>query len=237
MTREQIDALSDDPDEMARQLQDIAGPDAVLRIDSFEGGRLPPKAQIKSIHITRDAFAAENHFAGGIFIDVITQPGIGALRGDAQHARITTARWNGISPLTPTTRSPSMNGNFGGGLGGTLIKEKSNFSLNLNGGHSYTTPTLNAALPVGTVTRVLNLQTTATNSSVYGLLDYAITKDQTLRFSYNGFTFKESNLGVGNYDLPERAYSSDSARAATSACRKPGRSSAASSSTRAAGST
>jgi hypothetical protein len=27
----------------------------------------------------------------------------------------------------------------------------------------YTTPTLNAALPVGTVTRVLNLQTTATN--------------------------------------------------------------------------
>jgi len=47
LTREQIDALSDDPDEMARQLQDMAGPDAVLRIDSFEGGRLPPQAQIK----------------------------------------------------------------------------------------------------------------------------------------------------------------------------------------------
>ena len=115
MTREQIDALSDDPDEMARQLQDIAGPDAVLRIDSFEGGRLPPKAQIKSIHITRDAFAAENHFAGGIFIDVITQPGIGPLRGNA-NMRYHDGAWNGISPLTPTTRSPSMNGNFGGGL-------------------------------------------------------------------------------------------------------------------------
>src|SRR5580765_2258779 len=208
MTREQIDALSDDPDEMARQLQDIAGPDAVLRIDSFEGGRLPPKAQIKSIHITRDAFAAENHFAGGIFIDVITQPGIGQLRGNAS-MRYHDGAWNGISPLTPTTKSPSMNGNFGGGLGGTLIKEKSNFSLSINGGRSYTTPTLNAALPVGTVTRVLNLQTTTTNSSVFGLFDYAITRDQTLRFSYSGFTFKQRNLGVGNYDLPERAYSSD----------------------------
>ena len=80
MTREQIDALSDDPDEMAQQLQDIAGGNAVIRVDSFEGGRLPPKSAIKAIHITRDAFAAENHYAGGLFIDIITQPGIGPLR-------------------------------------------------------------------------------------------------------------------------------------------------------------
>src|SRR5438128_2147002 len=44
LTREQMDALSDDPDEMQRQLLDMAGAGAVLRIDSFEGGRLPPKA-------------------------------------------------------------------------------------------------------------------------------------------------------------------------------------------------
>jgi hypothetical protein len=209
MTREQIDALSDDPDEMARQLQDIAGPDAVLRIDSFEGGRLPPKAQIKSIHITRDAFAAENHYAGGIFIDVITQPGIGPLRGGA-NMRYHDGAWNGISPLTPNTKAPSMNGNFGGSVGGTLIKEKSNFSVNFNGGQSSTTPTLNAALPVGTVTRVLNLETTSSNRSMYGLLDYAITKDQTLRFQFSGYRFADRNMGVGNYDLPERAYSNDS---------------------------
>ncbi len=80
LTREQIDALSDEPDEMAQQLQDIAGGNAVIRVDSFEGGRLPPKSAIKAIHITRDAFAAENHYAGGLFIDIITQPGIGPLR-------------------------------------------------------------------------------------------------------------------------------------------------------------
>jgi hypothetical protein len=59
LTREQIDALSDDPDELRRQLMDIAGPDAKLLIDSFEGRDLPPKALIKSIRITRDGFAPE----------------------------------------------------------------------------------------------------------------------------------------------------------------------------------
>ena len=52
LTREQIDALSDDPNEMRRQLADMAGPGSVIRVDSFEGGDLPPKSQIKSIHVT-----------------------------------------------------------------------------------------------------------------------------------------------------------------------------------------
>ena len=63
LTREQIELLSDDPEEMRRQLMSMAGPDAVLKVDSFEGQDLPPKAQIKSIRISRDQFAAENHGA------------------------------------------------------------------------------------------------------------------------------------------------------------------------------
>src|SRR6185503_4052511 len=101
LTREQIEALSDDPDEMAQQLQDMAGPNAVLRIDSFEGSQLPPKSQIKSIHITRDAFAAENHYAGGLFIDIITQPGVGALRGGVR-ANLRDGSMSGRSPFTAT---------------------------------------------------------------------------------------------------------------------------------------
>jgi hypothetical protein len=46
VTQEQIEALSDDPAEMQRQLNDIAGPDAIFRIDSFEGQQLPAKSQI-----------------------------------------------------------------------------------------------------------------------------------------------------------------------------------------------
>ena len=66
LTRDQIDALSDDPPTLQQQLQDMAGPGAVIRIDGFEGGALPAKAQIRSIRIARDQFAAEFHSAGGV---------------------------------------------------------------------------------------------------------------------------------------------------------------------------
>ena len=64
MTREQIEALSDDPDELRRQLEDIAGPGAKLLIDSFEGRDLPPKALIKSIRVTRDHVRAGGALRG-----------------------------------------------------------------------------------------------------------------------------------------------------------------------------
>src|SRR6185503_12729026 len=84
LTREEINALSDDPAEMAQQLIDLAGGNAVIRVDSFTGGPLPPKSMIKSIHITRDAFAAENHSAEIEGIDIVTQPGVGPLHGGGQ---------------------------------------------------------------------------------------------------------------------------------------------------------
>ena len=80
LTREAIEALSDDPATLRQQLQDMAGPGAVIRIDSFEGGALPAKAQIRSIRISRDQFAAEYHSAGGVSIEIITQPGLGPVR-------------------------------------------------------------------------------------------------------------------------------------------------------------
>ena len=67
----------------AASVSDIAGPDAIFRVDSFEGQQLPPKSQIKSIHVTRDQFAAETEQPGSTFVDVITQPGIGPIRGSA----------------------------------------------------------------------------------------------------------------------------------------------------------
>ena len=39
MTREQIEALSDDPDELRRQLMDIAGPDAKILDRQLRGTR------------------------------------------------------------------------------------------------------------------------------------------------------------------------------------------------------
>ncbi len=140
MTREQIDALSDDPDEMAQQLQDMAGGNAVIRVDSFEGGRLPPKSAIKAIHITRDAFAAENHYAGGLFIDIITQPGIGPLRTNL-NMRLRDGSMSGKNQLA-ADKGPERTQNYNGGFGGSLIKQKASFSINVNTLTQFDTPVL-----------------------------------------------------------------------------------------------
>jgi len=208
MTREQVEALSDDPDEMAQQLQEMAGPGAVIRVDSFEGGKLPPKAMIKSIHITRDAFAAENHHAGGLFIDIITQPGVGPMRGAGRYS-LRDGAFSGRSPFTPT-KGPERTQNYGTNFSGSLIKDRASFNLSINGSTSFDTPNLNVALPTGgTRSEALSLRTPRDNVFLFGNFDYAITKDQTLRIGYNQNDSKQSNLGVGGYDEVERAYASD----------------------------
>jgi len=206
LTREQVDALSDDPDEMARQLQEMAG-GAVIRVDSFEGGKLPPKAMIKSIHVTRDAFAAENHGAGGLFIDIITQPGVGPLRGGGRY-NLRDGSVSGRSPFTPV-KGPERSQNFGTNFSGTLVKDRASFNLSLNGATSYETPNLYVALPDGTRSEALSLRQPRDQRNVYAVFDYAVTTDQTLRVNYNQNDYTQHNLGVGGYDEPERAYSSE----------------------------
>jgi hypothetical protein len=209
LTREQIEALSDDPDVLRQQLIDMAGPGAIIRVDSFEGAPLPPKAQIKSIHITRDGFAAENHNAGAFFIDIVTQPGIGPVSGQAFY-RLRDGDFTGRSPFTPV-KGPEQLQNYYGFLSGTLAKEKSSFSLLVQGTTSYTTPNLNIALPTGNLSEALGLKTPRDNLYVQGLFDYAVTPDQTLRVLFNQTNNSSSNLGVGAFDQPERAYATSDA--------------------------
>jgi hypothetical protein len=210
LTREQIEALSDDPDEMAQQLKDMAGTDAVLRVDSFEGGRLPPKAAIKAIHITRDAFAAENHFAGGLFIDIITQPGMGPLRTN-MNFRLRDGSLSGkpsAQVVKNSAKGPERMQNYGGGLSGSLIKQKASFSINVNGGTSFDTPYYYYYQPDGTLVNTLAPRRPRDNMFLFGMFDYAVTRDQTLRIRYNQEEFKSRNLGVGGLDVFERGYSS-----------------------------
>jgi hypothetical protein len=208
LTRDEIEALSDDPATLQQQLQDMAGPGAVIRIDGFEGGALPAKAQIRSIRISRDQFAAEYHTAGGVYIEVITQPGLGPVRYNTS-VQFRDGGLSGRSPFVPV-KGPEGSAQGGFGIGGTLIKEKSSFNINVYGINSYDTPNLNAALPTGTQALALGLKTPRNNLFVNGQMDYALTLDQTLRFGYNLSRFTNNNLGIGGYDEPERAYSAES---------------------------
>jgi hypothetical protein len=208
LTRDEIEALSDDPATLQQQLQDMAGPGAVIRIDGFEGGALPAKAQIRSIRISRDQFAAEYHAAGGVFIEIITQPGLGPIRYQTT-LRLRDGSLSGRSPFVPV-KGPDGNAIYGLGFGGALLKDKSSFYFSAYGIDSYDTPNLNVAKPAGTQQLALGLKSPRDNLYINGQVDYAVSLDQTLRFAYNLSRFTTDNIGVGGYDEPERAYATES---------------------------
>jgi Carboxypeptidase regulatory-like domain/TonB dependent receptor len=207
LTREQIDALSDDPEELRRQLIDMAGPDAKILIDSFEGRDLPPKAMIKSIRITRDQFAPEVHFAGELRIEILTQPGIGPVRGNMRMGFFDSAM-DGRHPLV-NQRGPAQSLMYGIGLNGTLINERASFHMNFSGQDSYSTPPQYAATSSGLIKGNAPLRSPADSHFYSGGFDYALTRDQVLRVNFNGSKFSRRNMGVGTFDLIERAYSSE----------------------------
>jgi hypothetical protein len=58
-----LDALADDPDELANELSALAGPAAgpnpgEIFIDAFSGGELPPKSAILEIRVNQNPFSA-----------------------------------------------------------------------------------------------------------------------------------------------------------------------------------
>ena len=208
LTREQMEALSDDPEDMRRQLQDLAGPGAVISVDSFEGSQLPPKAQIRMIRISRDQFAAENHSAGGIRIEIVTQPGLGPLRGGF-NTRIQDGSMSGRSPFV-TNKGPERQQQYGFNIGGTIVPQRTSFNLNVNGFTAFETPILRVATPGGTRSESLGTRRPRNNGNFNANLDHALTKDQTLRVGFNRNASSQRNLGIGDYNLPERAFETES---------------------------
>jgi hypothetical protein len=207
LTADQIGELSDDPAIMRQQLEDLAGPGMSIAVDSFEGGQLPNKSQIRSIRISRDQFAAESHYAGGTRIEIVTQPGSAELRGQAS-LPFQTSALDGKNPLVGATPA----GHTRGGnirLTGTLIKDRMSFNVSMNGSTTFTTPVQAASASSGTAARVLDIQSRNSNTSYSGGIDWAVTKNQTLRLSLNRYSFGSHNAGAGGYNAPERTSSND----------------------------
>lgn len=81
-----LDALSDDPDEMQNELTALAGPAAgpsggEIYIDGFTGGQLPPKSAIREIRINQNPFSAQYDKLGYGRIEILTKPGTDKLHG------------------------------------------------------------------------------------------------------------------------------------------------------------
>jgi hypothetical protein len=81
-----LEALSDDPDELSNELAALAGPSAgpnggQIYIDGFSGGQLPPKSAIREIRINQNPFSAEFDKLGYGRIEILTKPGTDKLHG------------------------------------------------------------------------------------------------------------------------------------------------------------
>jgi hypothetical protein len=205
LSRDQIDALPDDPDEMEKALKEMAGPGAVMRVDGFRGGKLPPKAQIRSIRFSAAMFAAENHSAGHSFVDISTQPGLGPIRGGMD----TSFRSGALNARNAfeAAKGPEQTQNYNFNLSGTLVKDRTSFSLATGGSILYDSANIYAAIPSDTDGASKTVRRPAERMNVNLRVDHALTKSHSFRASFQRNAGTQENLGVGNYDLSDRAYS------------------------------
>lgn len=206
LTQDQIDALPDDPDEMAEELMRMAGPGAQIFVNGFRGGRLPPKDQIQQIRFHTNSFSSEYHQAGMVRVEVITKPGIGGWRGmtnfgfrdESLNAKNYFADEKGAEQM----RRYMVN------FQGPIVKGKTGLTVSFDGNSSYDSRTINALSPTGaSVTALAETPTDAMNFSAR--VEHLMGPTSQLQLEYQRRQNDRSNIGVGDFDLPERAYATD----------------------------
>ena len=125
-----LDALSDDPDELSNELEALAGPSAgpnggQIYIDGFSGGQLPPKSAIREIRINQNPFSAEFDHIGYGRIDILMKPGTDKLHGQF-FIQGNDSSFNTGNPFTyGIPIPPYYSYQFNGSVSGALSKNAS----------------------------------------------------------------------------------------------------------------
>ena len=131
-----LDALSDDPNELQNELQALAGPAAgpnggQIYIDGFEGGQIPPKSAILEIRVNQNPFSAEYDRIGYGRIEIITKPGSQKFQGSINSFGNSSGLNTGNPVLeheTPPAQQPSYYlYSYSGNVGGPITKTSSYF--------------------------------------------------------------------------------------------------------------
>jgi hypothetical protein len=205
LTPQEIAELPDDPDELEQVLEQMAGPGATMRVNGFTGGRLPPKSQIRSIRFRMNSFDAEYHEGGGFGVDIVTKPGMDDWKGTTNFG-FRDESLNARNAFAPTL-APEQYRRFGVNADGPIVKGRTSMALNFDGNNSYDSKTINATTPDGLVTGSARTPEDRMFGSVR--VDHSLSKTQQMLFEVQRNYIKRDDLGVGDNDLPERAYSSE----------------------------
>jgi len=206
-----LEALSDDPDELQSELQALAGPSAgpnggQIYIDGFTGGQLPPKSAIREIRINQNPFSAQYDKLGYGRIEVLTKPGTDQFHGQF-FFNDNNSVFNSRNPYVPT--KPSYNSDiFDGNLGGPISKKASFFldaqRRNITEFSAINATTLDSNLNQISVQQSIENPRTRTNISPR--LDYQISASNTLTARYQMTHEHQDNGGLSQFSLPSQAY-------------------------------
>ncbi len=215
-----LDALSDDPDELENQLQALAGPAAgpnggEIYIDGFTGGQIPPKSSIREIRVNQNPFSAEFDRLGYGRIEILTKPGTDKLHGQIE-ARGNDSAFNARNPILQTAEPPYYSYNLEGNVGGPISKNASYF-VSVFGRNNQNVSVVDAVDPTSVTPETpagVRLNEAFPNPSsridVSPRLDLQLGQANTLTLRYEFFRAVTTNGGVGQLALPTQAIDTQS---------------------------
>jgi hypothetical protein len=206
-----LDALSDDPDELQNELNELAGPSAgpsggQIYIDGFTGGQLPPKSSIREIRINSNPFSAQYDKLGYGRIEILTKPGT-----DKFHGMVMTmgndSSFNSLNPFVisePPYYSTFLLGNASGPL-----NRKASWSGSLFERDNQTNSIIDAELINSSGTTYNYTAAVANPQSRLDIsprFDFQLSANNTLSVRYMFDRRKESNDGVSQFSLESQGY-------------------------------
>ena len=207
-----LDALSDDPDDLQADLEALAGPAAgpggnAFFVDGFSGGELPAKESIREVRINQNPFSPEYDKMGLGRIEIFTKPGTDKFHGTIGY-NLGTDWWNSRNPYAEQ-KAPFLLRESENSFSGPLTK-RSSFQLALernavdNGSVTNVVildPTSLSATPFTSV-----LKTPQRHTRVGPKLDYQLNDNNYLSIHYTMTRADIRDAGIGSFDLISRGY-------------------------------
>src|SRR5216684_4722704 len=213
MQGKDLEALSDDPDELQSELQTLAGPSAgpnggQIYIDGFTAGTLPPKASIREIRINQNPFSSEYDKLGYGRVEIFTKPGTDLFHGQLFLTGSASA-FNSRNPfevIPPGTQPPDYHSTqFSANLGGPLVSKRASFFFNIERRNLNELSVVSAQIVDPTTLAITPFSDAVPNprmrTNLSPRLDYQMSANNTLTARYQYEHKNESNNGIGRFTL------------------------------------
>jgi hypothetical protein len=227
LDKKELEGLSDDPNELAAQLQALAGPGVgpggggQIYTDGFSNGTIPPKSSIREIRINSNPFSAEYDNPGNNRIEILTKPGSDAIHGQFS-TQFNNENFNTRSPLFVQSSSlpPYKNLFFNGNIAGPIQKNKSSYSFDfirrdITENAFILATNLNSSLAPQTVNQAV--LTPQKLTFFVPRFDWSVNTNNTLTVRFENSVQEFDNQGVGGFRLSETAYNQNFANHVLSA--------------------